>query len=216
MRLVEPNGAASGRREFLLAVRIPAVGKSSTEQLTALVDRIQRTTREAQELALGRSYAHLNTRLEPNSWSVAECFGHLAQTTRAFLPAISDAVATAPNLTTSRPLRAGTFAWLFIRNLEPPYRLRYKVLAPLAPRQQNFGAAWDSFVESQFELSETVRSAAGLAIDRVKIKSPVYARIHYNVYGAFRILTAHQCRHLWQVQQIFKALDGRRSLNKLD
>jgi len=216
MRLVEPNEAASGSREFLSAVQIPAVRQSSTEQLTALVERIQHTTREAQELVLGRSHAHLNTRPEPNSWSVAECFGHLAQTTRAFLPAISDAVATAPNLKTNRPLRTGGLAWLFIRNLEPPYRLRYKVLAPLAPRQRNFGAAWDSFVESQFELSETVRSAAGLAIDRVKIKSPVYARIHYNVYGAFRILAAHQCRHLWQVQQVFKAFDSRQTVSKLD
>ena len=216
MRLVEPNGTASGSREFLAAVRVSAARQGPIEQLTALVEQIQHTTRAAQELAIGRSDAHLNAGLEPNSWSVAECFDHLAQTTRAFLPAISDAVATAPNLTTNRQLRTGTLAWLFIRNLEPPYRLRYKVLAPLVPRQRNFDAAWGSFMESQSELSETVRSAAGLAIDRVKIKSPVYARIHYNVYGAFRILAAHQCRHLWQIQQIFKALEGRRTLRKLE
>ena len=215
MNVVEPNRAVSGSREFLAAVLVPTARQRSIEQLTSLAEQLQRTTRDAQELAFGRSDAHLNTRPEPDSWSVAECFDHLAQTTRAFLPAISDAVATAPNLTANRPLRTGTLAWLFIRNLEPPYRLRYKVLAPLAPRQQAFETAWGSFVQSQSELSETVHSAAGLAIDRVKIKSPVYARIRYNVYGAFRILAAHQCRHLWQVQQIFKALGLKRNHSKL-
>jgi hypothetical protein len=216
MRLVESNRAVPGSRGFLAAVRVPADRQGSIEQLTALVEQIQHTTRAAQELALGRGDAQLNARLEPHSWSVAECFDHLAQTTRAFLPAISDAIATAPKLTTNRQFRTGTLAWLFIRNLEPPYRLRFRVLAPLVPRQWNFDAAWGSFMESQSELSETVRSAAGLAIDRVKIKSPVYARIHHNVYGAFRILAAHQCRHLWQIQQIFKALEGRRTLRKLE
>lgn len=62
-------------------------------------------------------------------------------------------------------------------------------------------------MESQAQLSEVVGSAAGLAIDRVRIKSPVYARISYNVYGALRILTAHERRHIWQVQQILKARD---------
>jgi hypothetical protein len=212
MRLVESNRAVPESREFLAAVRVPAARQGSTEQLTALIEQTRHTTRAAQELALGRGDAQLNARLEPNSWSVAECFDHLARTTHAFLPTISDAIATAPKLTTNRWLRTGTLAWLFIRNLEPPYRLRFKVLAPLIPRQLNFDAAWGSFLESQSELSEMVRSTAGLAIDRVKIKSPVYARIHYNVYGAFRILAAHQCRHLWQVQQIFKALDSRRTL----
>ena len=64
-------------------------------------------------------------------------------------------------------------------------------------------------MESQSELVETVLSAAGFAVDKVRIKSPVYARFNYNVYGAFRMLVAHQSRHLWQIEQILKALDSR-------
>jgi hypothetical protein len=55
-----------------------------------------------------------------------------------------------------------------------------------------------------------VTSATGLAIDKVRVTSPVYARISYNVYGAFCILTAHERRHLWQAEQICKALDRTR------
>jgi hypothetical protein len=184
----------------------------SLRQLATLAEQVEIVTHFAERLVEGRSKAELNLRLEPNSWSVAQCLDHLAQTTRAFLPAITDSVATAPKLLTSRPLRTGLLARLFIRNLEPPYRIRIKVLPQLTPQHQDFDLAWSSFVDSQSQLSEAVFSAAGLAIDTVKIKSPVYARVSYNVYGAFRMLMAHERRHLWQIEQILGALDRRRAL----
>jgi hypothetical protein len=82
------------------------------------------------------------------------------------------------------------------------------VLAPLVPRQHDFTSAWGAFQESQAQLANTISSAAGLAIDQVRVKSPVYARFSYNVYGALRMLTAHERRHLWQIEQILEALDG--------
>jgi hypothetical protein len=181
-------------------------------QLASLLEQIQRATLEAKNLALGRSANDLTSTLKPGSWSAAECLDHLARTTRSFLPAISKAVATAPRLTTNRAFRTGTIALLLIRNLEPPYRLRYKVLPQLVPQEKNFEAAWSAFEESQSRLSESVLSATGLAIDKVKVQCPVYAHVTYNVYGAFRMLTAHERRHLWQIEQILKALDERRAL----
>lgn len=209
--LAEAVGSLSQPQQMRAASHGHA-GQISIEQITDLLDQINSATRDAEKLVHGRGNADLTTRLEPGSWSVAECLDHLAQTTRAFLPAILDAVATAPDLKTRRPLRTGALARLFIRNLEPPYRIRFKVLAQIAPQQQDFEAAWNGFLESQSELLATVQSATGLAIDRVKIKSPVYARISYNVYGALRILAAHERRHLWQAKGILKALDQRRAL----
>jgi len=91
------------------------------------------------------------------------------------------------------------------------------VLAPLVPRQHDFNSAWSAFEKSQAQLTQTIRSAAGLAIDQARVESPVYARFNYNVYGALRALAAHERRHLWQIEQILKALDGaqirRRFLN---
>ena len=63
--------------------------------------------------------------------------------------------------------------------------------------------------ESQSELLAILSSTAGLAIDEVRIKSPVYGRISYNIYGALRMLAAHQRRHVWQIGRILKALDSR-------
>jgi hypothetical protein len=181
-------------------------------QLGSLLEQFQCATHEARKLVLGRSADELTRRLKPGSWSAAQCLDHLARTTDSYLPAISKALATAPKLTTKRPLRTGTVAALMIRNLEPPYRLRYKVIPQLVPQRTDFAAAWSAFEQSQLRLSETVCSAAGLAIDRATVPCPVCTRVTYNAYGAFRMLAAHQRRHLWQVQRILTALDRKRRL----
>jgi hypothetical protein len=184
-------------------------------QLGSLLEQFQCGTREAKKLLFDRSAHELTRRLEPESWSAAQCLDHLARTTGSLLPAISKAIATAPKLTRNRSLRTGKIASLLIRNLEPPYRLRYKVVPQLAPQQRDFETAWSAFEESQSRLLETVCSATGLAIDKVNVPCPVCTHITYNAYGAFRMLAAHQRRHLWQVQQILAALDRRRQLETI-
>ena len=181
---------------------------NSAGQLEAVLNQANHATLKARDLVAGRCQSALTTSLESASWSVAQCLDHLAQTANAFIPAISSATARAPHLTTNRALRTGALTRLFIRNLEPPYRLRFKVLTPLVPLRRDFDSAWSAFETAQVKLAETIRSAAGLAIDQVKVESPVYARFNYNVYGALRTLTAHERRHLWQIEQILKALDS--------
>lgn len=189
---------------------------TSIFQLAGLLEQLQCATREAKKLVVRRSTSELTSRLEPESWSTAECLDHLARTTSAFLPAISAAIAAAPKLTSNRTLRTGTMALLLIRHLEPPYRLRYKVLSQLLPQEKDFDAAWVAFEKSQLLLSDAVRSAAGHAIDRMSVPCPACTHVTYNAYGAFRMLAAHQRRHLWQIQQILAALDGRRTKKTTD
>lgn len=179
----------------------------SIQQQVTIAHQILKATRDAEALVRGRDRSDLSVRLKPGSWCVAECLDHLTQTTMAFLPAISAAIATAPRLTSNRRLRTGIIPSLFIWNLTPPYRIRFTVLPQLVPQNQDAETVWTSFLDSQRQLLETLRSAIGLAIDRVNIKSPVYARISYNIYGAFRMLAAHQSRHIWQIEQILTALD---------
>lgn len=181
----------------------------SVQQQVLIADQLRQMTRDAEALVLHRDKDDLVTRLKPGSWCVDECLDHLTQTTRAFLPAISAAIAEAPKLRRNRRLRTGILPSLFIRNLNPPYRIRFKVLPQLTPQSPDSETAWTSFIESQSQLLATLLSAAGLAIDQVRIKSPVYARISYNIYGAFRMLAAHQSRHIWQIEQILKSLDDR-------
>jgi len=188
-----------------------ALGLISIDQQTAIAHQIGQTTRDAEALILGRNIDDLTTRLNPQSWCVAECLDHLTQTTRAFLPSISQAIAVAPKITKNRYLRTGILPSILIRILKPPYRVRLKVLPQLVPQTISSEKAWSRFVDSQSELLAALSSAAGLAIDEVRVKSPVYARISYNIYGAFRMLAAHQKRHVWQIVQILGTLDNQRT-----
>ena len=180
----------------------------STAQLETVLSQVENVTRKASDLVAGRNPTQLTTSLESTSWSVAQCLDHLTLTTIAVLPAISAAIERAPRLTTNRALRTGALTRLFLRNLEPPYRLRLRVHSCLVPGQHHFNVAWRAFEESQAQLTRTIRAGVGLAIDQVIVESPVYARFSYNVYGALRMLAAHQRRHLWQIKQILKTLDG--------
>jgi hypothetical protein len=185
-----------------------ATTPDSTAQLEAVLNQVEHVTRKAHDLIAGRSLVHLTTSHESGSWSVTQCLDHLALTTNAVLPAISAAIVHAPRLTTNRALRTGALTRLFLRNLEPPYRLRLSVHSSLVPGQHDFSRAWDAFEESQAQLTGTIRAAIGLAIDQVIVESPVYARVRYNVHGAFCMLAAHERRHLWQIERILKTLDG--------
>ncbi len=201
----------SPRCSLLFVAPVEARRKVSENdsQITRLLSEFAAAGISAEKLVSGRDESLLSAHLGPGSWSVSECLDHLAKTTRAFLPPIANAICHAKPLEMNRRLRTGALASIVIRNLEPPYRLRYKVLHQLKPRQGDFATAWLDFRESQVELQTTVRSAAGLAIDQVRIKSPVYARMSYNVYGALRILAVHERRHLWQVERILERLDRR-------
>jgi hypothetical protein len=210
------EAAGSIRRlpKFLLArTASNTTIRISAAQLDAVLNQAENVTLEARALVAGRRQSDLARSVESASWSVAQCLDHLAQTTNAFVPAMASAIAQPPHITTNRALRTGALTRLFIRNLEPPCRLRFKVLTPLVPRRRDFESAWSAFEESQAQLAKTIQSAAGLAIDQVKVESPVYARFSYNVYGALRMLTAHERRYLWQIEQILKKLDATRAHN---
>src|SRR5580704_10948914 len=202
------SGARFGEMVRRETVR-PDHDSSPGLQLACLLQEVQGATNRANKLVFERSERELTTRVRPDSWSAAECLEHLTLTTQAFVPSIAGILAETPALTTSRPLRVDMLAKLLIRMLEPPYRLRHKVLPHLAPQHGDFPSVRNAFLQSQEDLARIIRSAVGLAIDTVRIQSPVCSRMSYNVYGALGILSAHQRRHLWQVEQILRALDRR-------
>jgi hypothetical protein len=92
----------------------------SIQRQITIAEQIRQITRYAEALVLQRDKADLVARLKPGSWCVAECLDHLTQTTRAFLPAMLEAIAEAPKLTRHRRLRTGFLASLFYPEFESP------------------------------------------------------------------------------------------------
>jgi hypothetical protein len=137
-------------------------------------------------------------------WSAAECLAHLSLSSEEFLPIIQKAIheAREKGLTSNRKpamdVVGRTFRWF----LEPPIRKRVKTAGRFVPRSARAKAeAFGEFAALQSKLVDALHAAEGLDLRKIKIPSPFDRRVKYNLYSAFRILVAHQRRHLWQAEQ---------------
>ena len=150
--------------------------------------------------------------VRPNSssWSAAECLSHLSISTEMFLPVLETALEDARKrglLLTKGGLKMDVIGRVLRWFLEPPIRQRVKTTARFVPRSVRAKAeAFGEFAALQSKLAEQLAAARDLDLSRVKIVSPFDKRVRYNVYSAFRILVAHQRRHLWQAEQAVEAL----------
>jgi len=150
--------------------------------------------------------------VRPNasSWSAAECLSHLSISTELFLPVLQKAIDDARKrgqANAKRQPKMDILGRVLRWFLEPPIRQRVKTRAPFVPRSVRAKAeAFGEFAALQSKLAEQIASARDLDLGRIKIVSPFDKRVRYNVYSAFRIVIAHQRRHLWQAEQAVASL----------
>ncbi|HYO75525.1 MAG TPA: DinB family protein [Thermoanaerobaculia bacterium] len=177
--------------------------------MSALEDvekELDEATRRAWTLVQSTDARLFTVRPNPASWSAAECISHLSISTEMFLPVLRGAIDDArkrglvqkPKREPKMDLLGRVLRWF----LEPPVRQRTTTTAPFVPRSVRPKAeAFGEFASLQSKLSELVTAARGLELTKVKIVSPFDKRVKYNAFSAFRILVAHQRRHLWQAEQ---------------
>lgn len=175
-------------------------------QLEALRSEIQNNNRRAHELAAGVSDEQWVTRPEPTRWSMAECLTHLNLTSAAMLVSMNEAITRAPGGKQPRRYRRDPIGWLLCSTMEPPVRRRFPTNASFVPD----GADSKEATLAEFDAQHAAQVAAldladGRKLGRAKMKSPFNAKIRYNAYSAFRLLTAHERRHLWQAEQVATA-----------
>lgn len=150
--------------------------------------------------------------VRPNtsSWSAAECLSHLSISTELFLPVLQTAIDDARKrgrANTKRQPKMDVIGRVLRWFLEPPIRQRLKTSAPFVPRSVRAKAeAFGEFAALQSKLAEQIAAARDLDLNKIKIVSPFDKRVRFNVYSAFRIVIAHQRRHLWQAEQAVASL----------
>jgi hypothetical protein len=151
-----------------------------------------------------------NRRPTANGWSAAECVEHLNLTSRAYVPLLRDAVASAGEVRHSprKHYRHDALGW-FLSKMFGPLRhlgkfkvVRVKTTPAFVPRPgRTRTEILSDFVRLQAELISLVRSADGLPIDDVKIVSPFGGRMRYSAYSALVIVSRHEHRHLEQAEE---------------
>lgn len=170
---------------------------------------LSEATRRAWALVHSTDGRLFTVRPNPASWSAAECISHLSISTEMFLPVLRTALDEARKKgmkAKGKPkmdLIGRVLRWF----LEPPIRQRVKTTAPFVPRSVRAKSeAFGEFASLQSKLAEILNSSRDVDLAKVRIVSPFDRRVKYNVYSAFRIVVAHQRRHLWQAEQAVSAL----------
>jgi hypothetical protein len=148
-------------------------------------------------------------RPDPDRWSVAECVAHLNLTSAQFLPRLDQALAEAEQLPARAPARyrRDPVGWLLWRMMGPPVRVKTKTSAQFMPTNvRSVAGLIQEFERLQQEQLRRIERADGLPLTRVRVASPFNEKVKYNLYSCFCILPRHEQRHLWQAEQVAKAL----------
>ena len=143
----------------------------------------------------------------PERWPVAECVAHLNLTSAAYDEILKGAITKHQRPTTrfTGRYRRDFFGWLLWKSQPPPVRIRTKTIARFIPEStaptEQLVAEFDRLQEVQWR---RLAEADGLALNDIKVVSPFNAKLQYNLYSCFSILPAHQHRHLWQAEQVWR------------
>ena len=177
-------------------------------QLERVIAEMDLATEKASAVVNGLTEEQLKQRVDPNSWSVAECIVHLNMTSKEYLPLLDKALESAGQEGRTQKLKMDLVGRMLKWSLEPPARLKVKTTNQFQPQDvEPIGELLTTFANLQEQLKARIQKADNLSIDKVKITSPFNDRVKYNLFSAFQILVAHERRHLWQAEQVRKAIE---------
>lgn len=138
-------------------------------------------------------------------WSIALCLEHLAVADTVYGGQMAAALeaARAAGRTGGGPIASSIFGRMFISSMEPPVRLRVQAPRKIAPppdktREEIMG----SFREAHARMREMVRAAAEVDVNRATFANPFLSFVRVRVGTAFRVITAHDRRHIWQAENV--------------
>ena len=180
------------------------------KQLRAVTDSLDSAQSRLRRLSGKLSDRQWNKHQGPDRWSAAECVEHLNITSKAYLPRLRDAIASAKAHGGARQkhYRRDLLGWFMSKMIGPRRRLgkfgmpRVKTSPRFTPAKiRSRSEILSDFAKLQAELISLVRSGDGLPLDQVKIVSPFGERMKYSAYSAFVILERHQHRHIQQAEE---------------
>jgi hypothetical protein len=155
-------------------------------------------------ITAGLSDAQFNWQPSERRWSIGQCVEHLNISTERYVPVLTQAIAAAraSGRVASGPFALGFLERWFLHSMEPPPRRRFKTPAAfVAPTRLSPEPTIQRFHRLQTQLADCVRSAEGLDMRSIKVRSQ-FGPISWSLNGTFAILLAHERRHLWQAREV--------------
>lgn len=159
---------------------------------------------QALEILDGLTDAQLSWQPGSTAWCIGDCLEHLIVTGRHTLVHVARAVdlARERGMVSPGPFRYGVFERWFVWFMEPPPRLKFSAPRLYRPGSRRpGGSVVADFLRLQRELGESLQTANGLDLAKVKVSNPVSGWIRFSLGQEFALTAAHERRHLWQARQ---------------
>lgn len=177
------------------------------QELDKLIQNARTIAADARSSFGKLSAAQLNWKPATERWSIAQCFDHLINSNRGYLPII-DSVRRGTKKTTfweRLPVLPGLAGKLLIRSLDPASVRQIKAPKKFQPAQSEISAnIIDDFVAHQKTVIEGMKSTSHLDLEKIVITSPAVSApiVTYSLMDAYRIIVIHEQRHLQQAKRV--------------
>jgi len=152
--------------------------------------------------------AQLNWRPDATRWSVAQCLEHLIKANALMLVAAADALdGSKPRTIWQRlPITPGVFGRMLIRSQAPTATRKYTADPQAHPATSDIGAdILQRFVAQHRDLNARLQSLDERTAARAIMTSPFIKVISYSVLDGWRLMLAHDHRHIQQARRVMDA-----------
>ena len=165
-------------------------------------------SRDAEVTFGGLDVHQLNWRPDPSRWSVAQCFEHLLTANRMMFRAATDALdESRPRSIWQRmPVLPALFGRLLIRSQAPSSTRKF--VAPTVAQPSTSAIAADvvsRFVDQQRDAAERLHALDERIATRTIMASPFIRFITYSVLDGWRVVVAHDHRHVEQARRVMQS-----------
>lgn len=174
------------------------------------VREIERVTAGVRQEFGSLTPAQLNWKPAPDRWSVGECLEHLITANGTYFPIVEALLAgqyRKPFLS-NIPGYTGMCGRMLVNAVSPQTARKVKTVPVFEPARSTVDADEITlFAEHQDKLIALIRKSERLTLDKTIVASPATSMIVYSLLDAWRLLAAHEARHLLQARNVTK-LDG--------
>ena len=182
----------------------------TTLSLTDVKNGLAEIAREAEATFGALDAWQLNWRPDAARWSVAQCFEHLLTSNRLMLRSADDALNPAhPQSVWQRlPVLPGVMGRIMVRSQAPETTRKFKAPTPARPSSSDIGAdVIQRFVEQHRDAVVRVAALDEGRAARTIMSSPYVRIITYSVLDGWRLMVAHDRRHVEQARRVTQAAE---------
>ena len=150
----------------------------------------------------------LNWKPAESQWSVGQCFDHLIKINSTYFPQLQRIEQGFYSRTWRDrvPWVARLFGSLVLNAVKPESPRKYKAarFVEASPGAMDEGII-ARFIAHQQEVVEHMKRSGSRDVSAIVVKSPVAPVVFYSLLDAFRIIVAHERRHMAQAQRVVES-----------